>query len=514
MFNAIKMKQLYSVLLFLLGATSIWAQPFRYSEKIFQETDTLKNVEYATADWLNNSFSLLADYNIHDGENKTEMRPVYMDIFTPKGDTLTKRPAIIFVHSGGFLMGSKKNDDMIAFCDSFARRGYVTAALGYRIGMGAEITTLWGFPLSIKLSEKNAARAVYRATQDSRAAIRFLKSKAGDYGIDTSKIYMVGSSAGGFVALHNLYMNQPHEIPELALTEPSLGNLDTVGIQGYGSQANAIVSMWGALEKPELIEDEKTPVFLVHGEDDDVVYFKKGMPLKTLVPVNDAIDFLIPETYGGFCIDTALINRNVEHETYFVPGKKHEFYGVATGMFGEDDPNQYWDTIQNKISNFLLDQFHPSANFNLTIDGLTVTLHNTSSDSFYTEWDLGNDSTATGSPITHSYSQPGEYKIQLTTYNENMAADTLTKSVLIIPVSAKTELEEQIKVYPNPVRDRIYINGISGNYNATVFDLSGRRRITVFNSQKSYIEVDQLKTGFYILEIEWKGRKIYHKILK
>ncbi len=31
---------------------------------------------------------------------------------------------------------------------------------------------------------------------------------------------------------------------------------------------------------------------------------------------------------------------------------------------------------------------------------------------------------------------------------------------------------------------------------------------------KSYVEVDQLKTGFYILKIEWKGHKIYQKILK
>lgn len=508
------MKQSLLIFISIIVTSQSFAQPFRYSETIFQETDTIRDVEYATADWLNNSFSLLADYNIHIGENQTETRPVYMDIFTPKGDTLTNRPVIIFAHSGGFLMGSNQNEDMIAFCDSFARRGYVTATLGYRIGMGADIT-IWGFSVNITLSEKNAARTVYRAVQDSRAAIRFLKYKAKDFGIDTTKIYMVGSSAGGFVALHNLYMNQQNEIPEFALANPTLGNLDTVGIQGFGSQANAIVSMWGALQTPELIEDEKTPVFLVHGEDDDIVYFRKGMPLKTLVPDIDQIDFSIPETYGGFCIDTALINRNVEHETYFVPGKKHEFYGVATGMFGEDGPNEYWDTIQWKISDFLLDIFKPDADFEMVIDGLTVNLINSSSDVSQSIWNFGDNETGTGNQIAHTFADYGEYKVQLKTFNPNLACDTISKLVIISnPTNVSISFNEKLKIYPNPVRNKIYIEGITNNYNINIYNMLGNKKIVKRNINNNSIDVTQLKQGIYILEIEYEGNKRYQKILK
>lgn len=508
------MRQLLTVFVLLLIANIISAQAFRYSHKIFERTDTLKNIEYATANWLNNPIALFPEYNIHNGENKTEERALLMDIFTPRGDTLTKRPVILFAHSGGFLLGSNQNDDMIAFCDSFALKGYVTATIGYRIGMGADISTIFGFPVHMSLTKKNAARAAYRALQDSRAAIRFLKHNAENFGIDTTKIYVAGSSAGGFVALHNMYMDRANEIPESVFLAPSLGNLDTVGIQGYGGQANAIVSLWGALEKPELIENETKPVLLVHGEDDDVVYFKKGMPLKTLVPENDAIDFSIPETYGSFCVDTALINLNIQHETYFVPGKKHEFYGVATGMFGDDGPNEYWDTIQWKISDFLFDIFKPDADFHFEASGATIRCFDVSEESIFSEWDFGDNNGAQGAQVSHTYSEAGNYKIKLTTCNENLACDTITKIVSIAPVSVKNDLRNSVLIYPNPVQEIIYIQGIHSSYKATIYDLEGRVIKTLEYSGHNQINISELERGIYILSLEYKQTKIFRKFLK
>ncbi|MDB9806208.1 alpha/beta hydrolase fold domain-containing protein, partial [Crocinitomicaceae bacterium] len=84
-------------------------------------------------------------------------------------------------------------DDMVALCDSFARKGFVTASIGYRKGFNP-------------LSQSSAVRAVYRGTQDARAAIRYLKEFATTYGIDTNYTFVGGSSAGGFMALHTAYL--------------------------------------------------------------------------------------------------------------------------------------------------------------------------------------------------------------------------------------------------------------------------------------------------------------------
>lgn len=505
----------YYILLLTLIVSSIAAKAqLRYTETIFEKADTVKNVEYAKANWLNNSFSLLSEYNIHSSETKTESRPLYMDIYTPHGDTVTQRPSIIFAFSGGFLMGTRHHDDMIAFCDSFARRGYVTATIDYRIGMGAQVSSIFGIPYNVAISEANGIRAVYRAMQDSRAAVRFLKSKAEAYGIDTTKIYMVGSSAGAFVALHNLYMDKNSEIPELALLSPTLGNIDTVGIQGYNGQADAVVSMWGALQTPALIENEQKPVLLIHGEKDSIVYFKKGVPLKSLIPDLDVLEFSMPETYGGFCVDSALTNRNIPHKTYFVSNKKHEFYGVDTGEFGDNGPNQYWDTVHWKISDFLFDIFKPDAYFDALNIDRDVSFTNSSSTNHFAIWDFGDGSTSTEINPVHRFEDNGYHTITLRACNENMACDTLSKTIFLDPLSVSQKHGEQIIIYPNPVKNRLIIQGVESEFSIQIIDLSGRTQLSKNSSFSNSIDVSNLNEGFYIIRLKTQNESISRKIQK
>lgn len=502
------------VLLFLLVLLSPAFAQLRYTQTVFNKIDTLKNVEFAVADWLNSPFSLLSEYNIHTSELKTEVRPLYMDIFSPRGDTLSKRPAILFAFSGGFIKGSRHHDDMLAFCDSFAQRGYVTATMDYRIGMAADISSIFGIPLNISVSEINITRSMYRAIQDSRAAVRFLKHNADNFGIDTTKIYLVGSSAGAFVALHNLYMDKSQEIPPLALASLSLGNLDTIGEQGYGGRANAIVSMWGALQNPALIENEQKPTLLIHGGLDSIVYFKKGMPLKSLIPDLDILDFNIPETYGGFCVDTALVNRSILHNIYFVPNKKHEFYGVKTGMFGDDGPNQYWDTVNYKISEFLFEVFKPDANFEEQYAGREVIFKNNSSTTNYALWDFGDGIFSNEINPTHLFNENGFHKITLKTCNKNMACDTLTKTIFLDPLSISTSLNKEINIFPNPVNSQLTIQGLSQASSIVVFDVFGRIQLTKQQYIQNLLDVSALKSGMYILRIETENESIVRKFQK
>lgn len=507
------MKQPFLFLLLFLLAHTVFGQ-LRYTETVFETADTLKDVEFAVAEWLNNSVSLLAEYGIHSGEYKTEARPLLMDIYMPHGDTVSKRPAILFAFSGGFLKGSRHHQDMIAFCDSFARRGYVTATYDYRIGMGADVSSIFGIPFHISISQKNVTRALYRAVQDSRAALRYLKYTSDNLGIDTTKIYMVGSSAGAFIALHNLYMDKATEIPELALAEPTLGKLDTIGIQGYGGRANAIVSLWGALQTPALIENEQRPALLVHGEDDDIVYFKKGMPLKNLIPDLTALEFEIPETYGSFCIDTALNHRNIQHQTYFVPGRKHEFYGVSTGDFGDDGPNQYWDTIQYKITNFLFDIFKPEAHFEASNNERDVSFSNTSSTKYYSLWNFGDGEHSHKAAPIHTYTTSGFHTIGLTSCNENMACDTCTKTIFIDPLAINTPPKEVITLFPNPVKKYLIIKGLNQGFNFQLIDLLGRTKIYKNDYFSNSIDVSELTPGMYVLRIETNDKIIVRKFQK
>jgi len=100
-------------------------------------------------------------------------RTLEMDLYYPKG-TAGKLPAIVCVHGGGWRKGSRINHAKPA--QALAAGGFVTATISYRLSGEAP------FPAQI---------------QDCKAAVRFLRAHAKEYGIDSEKIGAIGHSAGG-----------------------------------------------------------------------------------------------------------------------------------------------------------------------------------------------------------------------------------------------------------------------------------------------------------------------------
>ncbi|MDX1284009.1 MAG: T9SS type A sorting domain-containing protein, partial [Draconibacterium sp.] len=217
----------------------------------------------------------------------------------------------------------------------------------------------------------------------------------------------------------------------------------------------------------------------------------------------DEISFNVPETYGSFCIDTALTTRNVEHETYFVPGKKHEFYGVSTGNWRETGPNEYWDTVQWKISDFFFDIFKPEVEFNYETSGTTLTCYDVTPGSVFSKWDFGNGETGTGNEVSHTFASDGNYDVKLTTCNNNMACDTLIKKIKVgTPVGIKSLADEQLIIYPNPAKNKLNISGINLGFKYQVFDLFGREHLIKNHIRTNVIDISKLKSGIYILKLE------------
>ena len=171
--------------------------------------------------------------------------------------------------------------------------------------------------------------------------------------------------------------------------------------------------------------------------------------------------------------------------------------------------------FQWKISNFFFERFRPSAYFYFEVNGLTVNLDNSTPDIVTSEWKFDEGIIVTGKNIVHNYPEPGEYKIQLKTCNKNLACDTITKSVSVgTPLFIQSDWKEKIDIYPNPVQSKIHLKGITNRCNASIFDLWGKKLISVKTSFNKTIDVPYLKPGFYILEIEYEGEKIFFKFIK
>lgn len=269
------MKIHYYVGLSLFFAANSFAQQDctngRYEDPIFQSVTVTSDIQYGS--------------NLDLNGNNVDL---FADVYQPDGDIETNRPLIIFIHGGSFVGGDKTGNDVVPLAQEFAKKGYVTASISYRLGMN-------GVPFPGP-GEKDATETVMRATQDTRAAIRFFrKTVAVDgnpYGIDSSKIFLTGVSAGGFCALHHAYLDDPSEIPPIAdLNEPGLaGGLEgESGNPGYSSEVTAIVNIAGALGDVSWMQSANDePLLSFHGDQDGTVPY--GTDIITFLGIYDIME--------------------------------------------------------------------------------------------------------------------------------------------------------------------------------------------------------------------------------
>ena len=166
-----------------------------------------------------------------------------LTIYKPVGDNNSDRPAIILVHGGGFVSYADYNStDMDQMAQEFARRGYVAASIDYREGFhlkayGNAIPGLT-VPLGISNAAANYAqwssafasdsseviRAVYRAQQDVKAAVRFMKLNHIADSTNICKMFLGGHSAGAIAVLTAAFLDNSTEKPIAAYSNTTVNN--------------------------------------------------------------------------------------------------------------------------------------------------------------------------------------------------------------------------------------------------------------------------------------------------
>ena len=96
-----------------------------------------------------------------------------LDLARPKNMSSSPRPAIVFVHGGGWVGGDKRAANFIGPAIKYAGKGYVTVSLNYRLD-----------------------RQILPCVHDVKCAVRWLRAHAKEYNIDPQRIGAYGNSAG------------------------------------------------------------------------------------------------------------------------------------------------------------------------------------------------------------------------------------------------------------------------------------------------------------------------------
>jgi alpha/beta superfamily hydrolase len=191
---------------FLLLLISVWVADTAYSQQWIDKKytyDSTYNVPYGTAVNFNGGIDTLK-----------------MDIYSPRCNDpqqISRRPLLLVIHGGAFLEGSKNEASVTYLSKEFAKRGYVTANINYRLGFVTDDTAhTCNYPNYSCVFAADTAewyRAYYRGIQDAKGALRYLINRNQQYRIDTSNVFVMGESAGAFIALGVALMDTLIEKP-------------------------------------------------------------------------------------------------------------------------------------------------------------------------------------------------------------------------------------------------------------------------------------------------------------
>jgi len=290
----------------------------RYASDVYTNITTTSNIVYGA----NTSFS---------GANTS----LKLDFYEPTGDTAQARPLIIWAHGGSFLAGTKTDGDVVSLSQHFAKKGYVCASIDYRTGF---------FPID----SVNSVKAVVRAVQDMKASIRFFYADAqgaNTYKIDTTKIYIGGSSAGAITALHVAYLDDECKISDYlngaAIT--TLGGLEgNSGNPGYSTTVHGVINLCGALARYSWLEADDVPLCSVHGTADGTVKYNRGI-------VNPGVALMYLD--GSRMLHERACAVGLENQFYTNIGAPHVPYaGTSASALA------YMDTTVNFVRDFLIGQ--------------------------------------------------------------------------------------------------------------------------------------------------------------
>lgn len=249
-------------------------------------------------------------------------RDLKLDLFLPK-ETSAPRPAIVFIHGGGWQGGTRR-----AFYRQAAYfasvRGYVGACIEYRLSGEAQ------FPAAV---------------EDSKCAVRWLRANAKTYGADPERIAACGGSAGGHLAAM------------LGVTDKKAGLEGTGGHPDYSSRVNLVVDFNGpadleTVSKGTKAKDPVTKFLGASSQERGEIYWKAS-PL-TYVD-KDSPPFLF---LHGTADDTVPIDQSrTMLKKLRAAGVKAEIFEAEGAGHGFFNRPPYYEPTLKRMDEFILEHF-------------------------------------------------------------------------------------------------------------------------------------------------------------
>jgi len=232
--------------------------------------------------------------------------------FLPEGE---RKPTLIVLPGGGYQLCAPGEGEPVAQC--FANMGYAAFTLNYSV-----------------CGEENPAAVFPQPLREVALAVAHLRQNAGEYGLDTERIYLFGASAGGHLAAAygncwnddtlfgdaaDAQMRRPDALVLLyAATEPDQDSMMLPSVFGRpGPYSQAELDRW--IVKDHL-SGATPPTVLFHSAPDP------------MVPVRQSVNLF-----------TALQTMHIPSELHIFGCGEHA-YGLGIGT-----PAEVWPTLADRF---------------------------------------------------------------------------------------------------------------------------------------------------------------------
>lgn len=226
----------------------------------------------------------------------------YLDLYLPAGRKPSSK-VVMLIHGGAWVMGDK-SDFLNRFAEEYFAQKIIVANINYRL-------------LSPKTNYTHML-------QDIKNVLRFLKSNAQKYKVPSKKYSLLGTSAGGHLAL--LYAYTADSTSQISSVISFAGpiNLNDESFKKVIEEGWGIENLYHKLLGEDFARDNKAvvncspiyhvkpiPTLLIHALDDDVVPYAQAQQL-----------------------NEALQRKNVKHFLFTLPTGKHAPFGLNNAFKG------------------------------------------------------------------------------------------------------------------------------------------------------------------------------------
>ncbi len=248
--------------------------------------------------------------NVSYGSNSLQK----MDVYLPaKRSAATK--VVVFIHGGSFIGGDKS--DYASLVEELYKRDFAVVNINYRLVDGSGLETN---PITHKKSSILMADQV----TDVSAAVDFVISKAEDWQISSSKIAIVGHSAGATLGLLYTYGNKnTSKVKAVANLAGALDQTFT-DIPNYSALPAQVLELgyrytgYDASPANEGFYKAISPLYVANTS--------QKVNTLTIFPENNAVGAFPKQNRATFDAFGSKLNQlGVPHKFVQIPGADHSF---------------------------------------------------------------------------------------------------------------------------------------------------------------------------------------------